>query len=969
MRTEKLTPRLLRTSALTGVVLAIALPAVAQDDTSEDRIIVTGTRIANPNLEQASQIQVVQEDEIQLQNANTAEELIRQLPGVVPNIGPAVNNGSTGAQTINLRNLGNNRNLVLVNSERLVPFGLGGVTDLSHIPLALIERIDVVTGGASSVYGADAVAGVLNFITKDNFEGVELQTSYRITQRGDGEAFRADLIAGGDFADGRGNVVFAIGYQDTKPVLQGDRDFSFESLSSTTGAPQGSPAAVPANIQAPFVGALDPATGLATIGAANNFNFNPLNLFQTPQEKFNIYGQSRYEINDWLEVYARGFFTRQKTTTNLAPSGTFFNTFQLPMSNPFLPAGLRNQFCSLGDFNPALAGQQPLTMGECDAAAAATSLADPAYRELAVQVPRRFTEAGPRVEDFSTDAFQFSGGFRGDLSDAWSWDLSAQYGESKQARVRSNWGLQTRIQESLRSFDTTSCAAPAPAACAPINLFGAEGTLGQGAIDYIMSPTASQTVITTLAGVTGVLSGDLGSELKSPWSENKIGVAVGGEYREYSASRVSDLTFATPGALQGSGAAAPNVDGGYHSLEGFVEMIAPVVEGKEFFESFTVEAGVRLSDYSTSGASVTWKGGATWEVIPGWKLRGVYQRAVRSPNISELFGPQITGLSNRAVDPCQLALPVGNAPLTALCIATGATAGQIGTIPAPAAGQINVTTGGNPNLDVETATTVTGGIVIQPEWVPGLTLNVDYFNINVVDAITTPNQGDVIDGCFDPALNPGLAFNALCALISRSPLTGSLSGSVADTPGARLLLSNLGIINTSGLDFGASWSGDLFDWLAIAWQFNGTYTFENRFQATPTSIDRECVGFYSTNCGNISANIQPEMQFNQRVTFSYDIFDLSFQHRYIGSVMEEPGGTVFLPAFSTIDAHNYVDMSVRANLNENFTLTGTVDNLFDKQPPVVGNTIGSTSFNSGNTYPTVYDALGRTFTVALRARF
>lgn len=958
-RTKRDCSLMLQASCLALLSQSAVAPAFAQArDPDADIVVVTGTRVKNPNLEQASQIQVVGADEILFQNADAAEELIRQLPGVAPGVGPNVNNGQNGAATLNLRNLGTNRNIVLLDSQRIVPFGLAGETDTNLIPVSLIERVELVTGGASSVYGADAIAGVTNFITRRDFSGVELQTSYRLTEESDGDVFRAELTFGGDFADGRGNAAFSLGYRDQNQVLQGDRQIGLVSLSSNTGLPQGSATAAPGSLFAPgaIAGGIDPATGAINVGVNNDFNFSPLNLFQTPQERHNIYAQANYEITDNIEAYGSGFFVRSFVEANLAPSGSFTNNWQLPLSNPFLPTAFRNQLCG------ALAIAQPT----CDAAAAATTLTDPNYREVTIQFGRRFVEAGPRVQAFTTDSFQFTTGLRGDLSETWSWDVSGTYGESTQVQVRTGWGLASRLQQSLRSFNTTNCAVTT-GGCVPINLFGAAGTLGQGAVDFVTQAATSQTLNTTLANVIGSVNGDLGA-FKSPWAENPIGVAFGAEYREYGATRTADVATSTPNEVLGAGAPAPDINGRYDSYEAFGEVIAPVLEDLPFIKSFQIEAGIRYSDYSTTGGSITWKAGGNWIINDDYRIRGVYQRAVRSPNIGELFAPQVVGLNNLTTDPCQQNLPVGNAALTALCVATGVPAGLIGTVIPPIAGQVNQTTGGNPLLDVETATTFTAGIVATPSFLPDVTFSFDYFNIHIADAVSQPAVGDVVNGCYATALNPSLTFNAFCALIGRNPGTGSLNGPQSDTPGIIRASSNLGTYNTSGFDWSFAYDLDLGEMGSLAFNHQGTHTLENRFKANPTSIDRDCVGFYGVNCDPGL----PKWQFNQRLTWSYDRFDLSLRHRFIGGLAvdpTQPGVAALFPAFTSIDRANYFDMTARVEVREGIDLTATVDNLFDKSPPVVGNTIGSTAFNSGNTFPTIYDALGRTYTASLRAKF
>lgn len=951
--------------------LAQEAPAAA-----EETIVVTGTRITNPNLVQSTPVLAVGEDEIELQNANTAEELLRQLPGSVPSIGPAVNNGTDGSARIDLRGLGSNRNLVLVDGQRFTPVGLDGVVDLNNIPLALVERVDVVTGGASSVYGADAISGAINFIIKDDFEGVELETSYRFSQRTDGEVFRADLTLGGNVADGRGNVVLALGYQDANSVSQGDRPFSAQGFSSTTGGVQGSGTAVPTRFLGPITGQLNPTTG--TIGPnTSTFNFNPFNVFQTPFERFNIFTKGHYDLTPNVQVYGRGVFSNNSVTQIIAPSGTFFNDYELPLSNPFLTTAIRNQFCA-ADQNPATTAIDPIPQAECDAAALITNPSDPAFRSVVITPGRRFVELGPRFSEFDSTVFQFTAGLRGDIG-TWSWDVSGQYGESDQTQTNRGQGLFDRAQQALFAVSPTACLDPS-GGCSPINLFGPAGTLGgpngTAALAAFLDVTTSVRTRTSLATAVATINGDLGS-FKSPFATQPVGVAGGIEYRRLSAAIIPDLASATQDAILGAGAPTPPTSGAYDVIEGFGETIIPLIEDVPLVYNLTAEGGVRLSAYSNTGFSTTWKVGGSYSPIKDLRIRGVYQRAVRSPNISELFSPAVTGLQNLATDPCAGTITPA---VAALCLLQGAPAGVIGNIANPSAGQINATGGGNPNLDVERAQTFTAGFVYRPSWLSRFNLTFDYFNIFVDGAISTPTVSDIFGPCFDIAQNPTLAAVPQCSLVGRNPSNGSLNGG-GNTLGVIQDLSNLGQINTSGFDFSAAFGFDFDDFGldrlgSVNWNFNGVYALEQRFQATPTSVDRECIGFYSVNCpGATETQIpQPQLQFNQRLTYSWNILDVSLQHRYVGPLSVEPGvtgagGVPFLAAFSNTKARHYLDLTTRADVSKNITLAMTVDNLTDVGPPNVGNTIGSTSANSGNTFPTLFDTVGRTFTFSVRARF
>ena len=451
------------------------------------------------------------------------------------------------------------------------------------------------------------------------------------------------------------------------------------------------------------------------------------------------------------------------------------------------------------------------------------------------------------------------------------------------------------------------------------------------------------------------------------------------EYRKYTAANTSDLPSQTPGEVLGAGGATIDTRGSYDVKEAFAEVIAPIVEDAPFAKSITLEAGVRRSDYNTSGTNTTYKGGGSWEPIDGLKFRGNYQRAVRAPNISELFAPVVVGLTNLQTDPCQGAAPTTNANLRAVCIAQGAPAANIGAIAAPSAGQANAYGGGNPNLDVEKAKTYTFGGVFQPSFVPGLSVTADYYHILVTHAITAPTPGDTIGACFNN-ITAASATDPNCLAIFRDPLTGTLNGSPATVRGLPAQLSNLGRLLTDGIDLTVNYRRDIgFGVLNLG--FDGNWTHRSIFQATPTSLARDCVGLYSANC----ASIQPEFSWSQRTSLTVGDFDMSLLWRHIdnekvegtangvqitGNQLNGTGGAplVFAP-FRTIKSYDYFDFSVRANVSDHLTLTATVLNIGDRKPPIVGANTGNTAFNSGNTYPSTYDAIGRAYRVGASIRF
>nr|WP_240330739.1 TonB-dependent receptor [Sphingorhabdus sp. Alg239-R122] len=998
----------------------LSAPAYAQDadEAVEDDgnvIVVTGSLISDPNLERSSPVNVTGEEEVELKLSTNAEELIRDVPGLVTGIGSNANNGNNGTATIDLRALGSNRNIGLLDGTRVTPNDLSGQFDLNNVPLALVERVEVLTGGASTTYGADAIAGVVNFITKQDFAGFEAELSNQITEVGDGNIFRADVTVGANFDDGRGNVVLSLGYQERDAVFQGDRDISLFGINSFNGNRGGSTTSVPGRFSVPGSGNLqiDPTSSTLVAGYLP-FNFNPFNIYQTPYERFNIYSAGRYEITDDIEVYARGLFSKNNVSTIIAPSGSFGSNQTININNPFIAPGMRDIFCANNDFDPNTAGVQTLDPATCLAAASdpnGPTLADgsvnPNYQTFTTNVRRRTVEVGPRLGDYGTTLFDYKLGFRGGLTDTIDWDIYGAYGESQRILTQDNYVLNSRLGDTLQTVDGTTCVNASAANCAPANVFGQAGDISVAAANYLRGRSTTERRA-SLAQFRAVLNGDVG--FASPWAADAIGFAVGGEYRKNTGFQQADALAETPGELGGAGGAAVPIRGAYDVYEAFGELILPIVQDKPFFEDLTLEAGIRYSDYTIDAPSnpgystTTWKVGGSWSPGAGVKFRGGFNRAVRAPNISELFTPVSTQLTNLNNDPCAGAAPANDANLRAVCLAQGAQGFQIGVIPPPVSNQANITTGGNINLQPETADTYTVGFVWQPDFVPGLNFSVDYYNIKITDAITVATPGDIVSACFDN-ITAASATDPACTSFGRNPSDGGLSGDPAVTPGLFGALSNLGQLSTDGVDFILNYKTDV-GFADLSFGLSGNWTNSTKFQATPTSINRECVGFYSVNCSAFSGAIQPEWSASARTTLSFDTVDVSLLWRYIDSVQYEPlqfaadvtaaelsnvdasgallpvadqgcpdfqgadtGGCLVEPAFRSIDAAHYFDLTARWQIFDNLQLTFIVQNLFDKSPPLVGNDVGSTTFNSGNTYPSTYDALGRRYGASVKLTF
>jgi iron complex outermembrane receptor protein len=987
--------RLLASSAFVGglapLLLGLAAPAEAQNTAipaaapstgpaapaaaDDNAIVVTGTLIHNANLTSSTPVLVTDHKEIELRQPNTAEELLRDIPGIVPGIGSAVNNGNNGYSTINLRGLGDNRNVVLLDGKRIVPATLTGVTDLNDIPLALVDRVEVLTGGASTTYGADAVSGVVNFITRRNFAGFEADASEQLTQRGDGNVRRLEATTGVNTGDGRGNVVIGIGYQKSDAVFEGDRGFSRDAIASGSGTTGGS-STTPETTFNFGAGGNKQLSGGALVPAFTTYNFNPFNILQTPFKRYNFFGEGHYEVSDNIEVYTRGLYSRNTVSSIVAPSGSFGNTFNISLSNPFLPAGFAAQACAL---NPA--NCTPTTIN-------------------GVVIKRRTPELGNRTSVFKTDIFDYNLGVRGDVNSHVKFDVYGSYGQSDNTQTFGGYADLKRLQQGL-TLDAAGNCTDTSNGCVPIDIFGPPGSISAAQAAFLTVQSTTE-VSTSLAQFHAGLDGDLG--FSSPAAHSPVSFAVGGEYRRYKATQSADLIAEQPGELGGAGAAVIPFSAKYDVSEAFAELNAPLVQDKPFFQDLTFDAGARYSHYKIFDTTnrfntTTYKGGLVWEPVKGVKFRGDFSHAVRAPNINELFEPTAVGLSNLFADPCAGSAPLTNANLAAICVAQGAPRSNLGSIANPSAAQPNILNSGNVNLKPEKANTYTLGAVFEPhDQLPGFTATVDYYHIKITHAISAPSASDSSAACF-ANITAASASSPACLAIHRDPTTGGLDGDQSGTgTGFPGLLTNSGQLLTNGIDVKANYNRS-FGEVHLGLSFDGNYTFKSKFRSTPGGIDRECVGYYSAGCGigggESIGSLQPKFQWSQRTSLGLGGTTLSLLWRHIDKMKYEPrsladqltaasldtadcgtdfattdtGGCVIDPRFRKIKAADYFDLTLQFVTTEHFTLTFEVENLLDRKPPIVGSDVGNTAYNSGNTYPSTYDALGRRFVATAKVAF
>ena len=962
-------------STVVLATLACGGAANAQEAPADqvEAIVVTGSRIKSPDATSVSPVSTVGDKEIARRGVVRVEDLINTLPQAFADQGSGNRGGTVGTSgtaTINLRNLGNQRTLVLIDGRRLMQGdparSAAQAADINNIPAALIRRIDVVTGGASAVYGSDALAGVVNFMLKRHFEGVQLDVQgglYMHENRNaiasvakaagqtpafgrelDGEQQSYSITAGKNFADGRGNITGFFGYKDIDGVGTKDRDFSTCNLSATaTGyACSLSSATYPVQFQL-----TNPTTGatrgsyalegntLRTYRTSDGFNNGATYDLQSPDKRYNADLFGHYQISEKADVYGELMYMHDEADIKLSPTAVFTVSEKINCNNPLMSAQEKNLICT--------------SVGLTDAQSAN------------VIVSQRNALGGSRHDYTSHTSYRGVAGVRGDLTSRWRYDVYAQYGRTDySSRLTGDYSL-AKFAKALRAVTNSSgqivCESVVNGtdpACVPINLFQVDG-ITPAALNYVQN-VVRRKGYTEESILSGALTGDLG--LTSPLAEHAIGVAIGAEYRKEKISFQPDTFYSSRDVAGNSGGEFP-IAGAFDVREAYGEIRVPLVENKPFFKSLSVEGGVRYSDYSTAGDTWAYKGGGEWTPISDIRLRGSYQRAVRAPNLVELFGPQRV-VTAAITDPCEGATPKATA---AQCALSGVTATQYGSI-APAAGQQSgAMVGGNPNLDPETSNTKSFGVQLLPRFLQGLSVSVDYFDIDVKKLITTVPASIELNQC----LNAGIA----CDLIKRNAATGSLvtSGYVITTS------VNAGYLKTKGLDFAASYAHalpELFgkDMGRLGLNFAGTKTNRYEVQILPGLAPYRCDGRFGVTCG------QPIPQWRHRLVADWTSrggVNLSTTWRYIGGTRNDKSSTsiylagTYQPYDLKMPSVSYIDFAASANVTEKVTLRVGVNNAFDKDPPLTASTGGQTS--NGAFFAGMYDSLGRYMFVGATARF
>jgi iron complex outermembrane receptor protein len=943
----------------------------------QETVYVTGSRIAQPNMTTTSPVTSVSANDVKLQGVTRVEDLVTQLPQAFAAQNSTVSNGASGTATVSLRNLdlggSATRTLVLVDGKRL-PYGSpnDAAADLNLIPGQMIERVDVLTGGASAVYGSDAIAGVVNFIMKDDFEGVQIDTQYGfyqhnndydtngdlrdvIAQRAvgnpsqfalpddnvtDGYSKEITAIMGVNTDDGRGNLTAWFGYRNNDEVLQGNRDYSACAIGSATATGftcGGSSTSFPGRFTDfdAFNYTIDPATGEFRDfdGATDQYNFGPLNFYQRPDERYSAGFNGHYQINDYAEAYTQFMFMDYQSNAQIAPSGNFFATTSLNCDNPLLSAS-----------QAADIGCTPANIAAGDS--------------IGMYIARRNVEGGGRQDHLGYQTYRGVAGLRGDLYKApgWSYDVSASFAQVTLSRSYRNEFSITRLNRALNVVDdgtgTAVCASVLDGTdpnCVPWDIFTV-GNVTPEALAYLQVPLL-QTGTTEQNIVSGVLTGDLGQYgFQSPSANSGLQVALGAEYRRDALESITDNSFAT-GDGAGQGGPTIGLSGAVDSYDVFAEFQMPLVEGKPGVELLSIEGAYRYSDYSTGISADSYKIGGDYAPTSDIRFRASFQKAVRAPNVIDLFQAQGFNLFDLDDDLCDFTDPAGDGTGGAACIGTNpwqVTQAQAdgGALGSPA-GQYNYLQGGNPDLQPEEAETLTIGFVATPTFLPGFSASVDYYNIDITDAISTVGSSVTMQLCY-------LQGDAdACQRIQRNA-NGQLwvgTGNVVD------LNVNIGGVETSGFDISAAYGLDLGTYGSLNLSMNGTLL--DSFDVDPVgnaAYAYDCVGKYGNDCFTPT----PEWRHRARASWAtpVDGLDLAATWRYIGSADLDTGVTGRVD--STLEEQNYIDLSGQWAAKDWVSFRFGVNNVLDDDPPLSAST-GTTG--NGNTYPQTYDAMGRYFFV------
>ncbi|MEJ2604342.1 MAG: TonB-dependent receptor [Gammaproteobacteria bacterium] len=940
------------------MILSPTLQAQERTDSGDERnieeIVVTGSRIPRRDFVSPSPIATIEREALMTTGQPTLEGALNRMPQVTPDFDRTSNNPGDGTARVNLRNFGSNRTLVMLNGRRLMPSGVGNSVDVNNVPQMLIERVEVITGGATTVYGSDAAAGVVNFVTRRDFDGLELDLSGYRTAEGDSDTWDINAAWGTGFADDRGHVTLFGGWLERDATFAGARDFTsvqyFDPL-------DGSPLVERGSAQTPDGVILFPPVDLGSgpgpirftpeglpvpfADPDDRYNFAPSNYLQIPIERLSAGLLLDYELGAALEAYAELTWTNNRSRQTLAPvpvAAGFLTNWDSPVLTPEARAVFRDQFLPIPQ-----PGLPPNT--------------------VAYALGRRLVELGPRIIENDFDYTRLVAGLRGDIAAGWEFDVWAIHTRNEQRYRFTNDASASRLQQALFVDPATGGCYDPSGGCVPADVFGA-GRLSDAAVAFIRLDPFENESVRDQTVVNGFVRG---TPFRMP--AGGVDVVLGATWR-----RDEGRLSVDPGLYEGDSLGyfpQAGVDGAESVSELYAEALVPLAADRPGLEILNLELGARYSEYEEAGSATTWKAGAEWQPVADVRFRTMFQRSVRAPNLSEAFQEQgrlqgVYVFELPSEDPCSAsAQPVANGRRDA-CIATGVPADQIGVFEATPGYPVEFLFGGNPALEPEVADSLTVGVVLSPRAFPDWQVAVDYFDIEIEDTI---GELDATLVCFD-TMNTG---NLFCDNFTRDP--GNFNVVRVDEP-----YVNRGLLRSRGVDTQVSYrtalpaalalpggSADLS--VSLLW----THMLETTVQQFPGGEAWDCAGRYGWPCIDaIDGATYPTDRVTTFVGYRSGDLGVDVTWRYIGNVdiAAVPLGASLLgiedpmPVNTGTGARHYVDLGVSYDFTDGLTARLVIANLNDMSPPMMANAVVS-----NNTDTAMYDIFGRSYSLGISYRF
>jgi outer membrane receptor protein involved in Fe transport len=937
---------------MAGSLIVLPPAGNAQDDTASpaiEEIVVTGSRIKRRDLDAPSPIVTLEREQLSLAPQPTLEQTLNRMPQLTGDYGRTSNNPGNGTASLNLRGMGSERTLVLLNARRVAPSGVGSSVDVNNIPQILIDRVELITGGASTVYGSDALAGVVNFITRDDFEGITFESRYGVTDEGDAAYTDINLALGTDFADGRGNVVVYGGYYDRELLLSSAR-----SLTNVTWMEDGFGELFEAgsfSIPAGLSSAQVPNFGFPTFNADgtprpfvnpdDQYNFAPYNYLQTPLTRYSAGVLGTLAVGNGYEMYLESSFAQNDAASELAP----------------VPSGGQ---IAVNTDNPLLT---PATAQLFQANYTDPAAANPLLAVFPFQ--RRLTELGSRHLDYDQDYWRTVVGLRGELGRGWDIDGWLSYTTLDETTLQENDGSRTRFRQGLLVDPATGQCFDPSGGCVPIDPFGA-GRMSAEAVNFLkygpLRSTTSRTQKLASVFITGTPA--------NTWA-GPLDVATGLEWRSDTVDFVADDVLFTGDTLGYRGDAP--IDGTENVTEIYAEAVVPILAALPAAELLQLELGARYSNYDNAGGVWTYKLGGSWIINDALRIRSMFQSSVRAPNNQELFQQQYAETftfsgATTDLDPCSASQdPVANGFADA-CIVQGLPPSLLGVFEAIPLLPVDYILGGNPDLVPEEAETLTVGFAYTSGGFGNWTLAVDYFDIDISKSI-----GEIVARsiCFDPA-NTG---NAFCDKIFRySDPNDPLVGNVYEV---EELFNNRGKIASNGIDTQLNFDFELPDSLAIAGDganlsvyLAWTHVLDLIYQGNPVSTVEYCTGYFDSPCTGFSASsTAPDDRVS--VNFLYQSGSLSASllaqwisgtrsYEYaLAQIFGDPEPVLAVP---TIGSEFYLDLNLAYRFNDYVSARFGVANLLDADAPLMPGV-------TNNSDTQLYDVFGRSYSLTLVLNF